>query len=201
MKQFYVYVHCRLTGEPFYVGKGQRKRAYDFKNYRNTHYKNLILKHGKENVRVFVRNCVSEQQAFEHEIWMIAWCKAQGFRLCNYSIGGEGSSGYTMPAEVRLKISRKVKEIFNTPEKRAERSRKGKGNQNCKGKHWKLSEENKQRHRGHHPNLGNQFRLNKKHTIETKNKIKLAWLNPETYQLKCDAMRKGWVRKKLNVVQ
>jgi len=96
MKQFYVYLHCKPDGTPFYVGKGSGRRAYvlNFSSRRNRGHHNIIIKHGKENILIYTRDCVSEAQAHEHEIWMIAWCRAQGYRLVNATNGGEGVSGY-----------------------------------------------------------------------------------------------------------
>jgi hypothetical protein len=94
MNKFYIYVQCRPSGEPFNVGKGSGNRAYDFKNNRNKHFKNIVAKHGASNVLVYVRKCKSEAQALTHEMWMIAYGRAQGWRLCNQTMGGDGISGY-----------------------------------------------------------------------------------------------------------
>lgn len=102
-KQFYIYVQCRPSGEPFNVGKGQGKRAYDFKHNRNRHFKNIVKKHRAANIIVHVRNCKSEKQAHQHEIWMIAYGRSQGWQLCNQTDGGEGMSGYVHTDKARAK--------------------------------------------------------------------------------------------------
>ena len=98
-KQFYIYIHCRPDGEPFYVGKGQsvnrrRGRAYKFFRRENPHYNSVIVKHGKENILIYTRNCKSEKQANEHEVWMIAHLgrhdKGLG-QLVNMTDGGDGT--------------------------------------------------------------------------------------------------------------
>ena len=93
MKQFYVYVHCKPDGTPFYVGKGSGRRAYDlgYGSRKNKGHACIVGHHNKKNLLVFTRNCESEQQAFEHERWMKKWCDSQGYRLVNTTDGGEGA--------------------------------------------------------------------------------------------------------------
>ena len=92
--EFYIYVHCRPSGEPFYVGKGDNKRAWQFKkSKRNKHHQNIVAKYGQDNIQIYTYTCKSEQHAFECEIWMIAYGRSQGWRLTNQTDGGEGASG------------------------------------------------------------------------------------------------------------
>jgi hypothetical protein len=65
MKTYYVYLHTRNdTGEVFYVGKGQGRRAW-WKNGRTRHWHFLSQKHGYE-VHIWC-NELTEVQAFEIE--------------------------------------------------------------------------------------------------------------------------------------
>src|ERR1019366_7111100 len=91
--QFYTYLHCRPNGEPFYVGKGHGVRAKKFSK-RSDYHKHIVQKHGKENIRIFIFPCDSEQQAFADEIQTIAQLRKEGFNLCNLTDGGEGSTGH-----------------------------------------------------------------------------------------------------------
>jgi len=104
-KQFYIYVHCLPDGEPFYVGySGNPNRCYEFTlRRRNKYYIRVVAKYAKEKILVYTRNCESEAQAHEHEIWMIAWCRAQGYRLTNLTDGGEGCSGWKHTREANEK--------------------------------------------------------------------------------------------------
>lgn len=139
MKQFYIYVHCRPNGEPFYVGKGCGQRFSKF-SIRSKHHKNIVAKYSRENILIYVRDCESEQQAHEHEVWMIAWCRSQGFQLTNYTDGGEGSSGYRMSEETKNKLrSANTGKIYGVcPKERKEKisiAKKGKPNYSRFGKH------------------------------------------------------------------
>ena len=42
---FYTYAHYTPAGRLFYIGKGQRKRAWD-KKRRNNYWQNIVSKHG-----------------------------------------------------------------------------------------------------------------------------------------------------------
>lgn len=102
---FYTYLHCRPDGSPFYVGKGTGYRSRDLKSRRNRHYKSIIAKYGRENIGVYVFPCESEEQAFKDEIQQIAQLRRDGYELCNYTNGGEGSSGCVPSEATRAKLS------------------------------------------------------------------------------------------------
>ena len=63
-KSYYVYEHIRLDSMTcFYVGKGKRDRAYLLN--RNEHHDRISEKYG--HIVVIVKDCLTEQQAFELE--------------------------------------------------------------------------------------------------------------------------------------
>lgn len=70
-RSFYTYLHCKPNGAPFYVGKGCRstggERSHKFSG-RNKHHQNIVAKHGKNNIKIYVFQCNSEQQAKVDEI-------------------------------------------------------------------------------------------------------------------------------------
>ena len=88
-KRFYTYAYLREDGTPYYIGKGQAKRIYQ--------------KHGKpcgipkDKLRIiFLKQNLTEQEAFKHEIYMIAVLGRKDLGtgiLRNRTDGGEGCSG------------------------------------------------------------------------------------------------------------
>jgi hypothetical protein len=137
-QKFYVYEHWRPDrGECFYVGKGNGMRAHDMR-VRNKYHKRVQQKLSGLGLIVEVRiiaDNLSEKDAFSREIERIAFWKNDGADLCNYTSGGEGSSGIKFTEERRKQIS----EILRarppiSEETRQKLSRAAMGNQRGKGK-------------------------------------------------------------------
>lgn len=106
-KQFYTYLHCKPDGTPFYVGKGTGRRSHSFSSHagRSSYHTRIVEKYGKDNIRVFVFPCESEEQAFADEVHQIAQFRREGFHLVNSTNGGEGASGFKHSEQARAKIS------------------------------------------------------------------------------------------------
>lgn len=101
--EFYVYVHRRAdTGGVFYVGKGQGSRAHSHAD-RNRHWRHIVEKHGR-TVHILADK-LTEEEAFQQEIEVIAAHRSAGVALVNMTNGGEGVSGLrrTDSAETRAK--------------------------------------------------------------------------------------------------
>lgn len=105
MNEFYTYLHCTPDGFPFYVGKGKGNRSIDFRRSRSSWHKGIVKKYGKDNIKVYVFYCESEDQAFKDEIQQIAQLRSLGYKLCNLTNGGDGTSGYRPNEETRKKLS------------------------------------------------------------------------------------------------
>ena len=103
-KQFYVYIHKKPDGTPFYVGKGHGKRAYNF-YCRSEWHKNIVAKYGRSNIIIEIINCLNESQAFDLEKIYIKQFKHNGVCLVNMSSGGEGDAGRIITQEHRKKLS------------------------------------------------------------------------------------------------
>lgn len=104
-KQFYIYLHCKPDGTPFYVGKGHGRRCMEFTG-RNNHHKNIIEKYGKEKIIIIKINKDSEESALRSEIRMIKILRNAGFELANKSSGGESpNSGGKHTEEFKQKMS------------------------------------------------------------------------------------------------
>lgn len=99
---FYTYMHCRASdGSPFYVGKGQRNRAYD-NTHRPANWKAEVAKHGL--VIKIVDTGLDEDTAFELEGFLIPWIGRE--RLLNQTDGGGKGAGINPSKEFREKLSR-----------------------------------------------------------------------------------------------
>ena len=101
---FYVYFHRKASDNSiFYVGKGKGRRAY-WKNNRNKHWHNVVNKHGYI-VEIYKDN-LGETDAFNLEIEMIE--KIGLDNLCNYTTGGDGSSGAKRTEEFKSMMREKM---------------------------------------------------------------------------------------------
>ena len=89
MKEYYTYAYLREDRTPYYVGKGKGNRAY--------------VKHGLHTVppkeRILIlKNNITEEDAFKHEVYMIAVFGRKDTKtgiLHNRSEGGlGGDTGY-----------------------------------------------------------------------------------------------------------
>jgi hypothetical protein len=94
---FYTYAHYKPDNSVFYIGKGQRNRAFD-KTSRSKKWKAVVAQEGDHKVKILA-HWPTEQEAFEHEIFLIACFKDMGVNLVNVSKGGYGASGYIHTAE------------------------------------------------------------------------------------------------------
>ncbi len=103
---YYVYLHVkRDTGEPFYVGKGIRKRAYEKGKRRSSYWHRLVNKYGYD---VFIiESNLTESEAYQKEKY---WIKRIGRislnegTLINMTDGGDGCVGFILSDETREKI-------------------------------------------------------------------------------------------------
>jgi len=101
--KYYTYIHYKAdTNEPFYIGKGHSKRAY-VANNRNKWWHATVKKHGYK-VEILCR-FAEEQEALDHEVFLISVFKDLGYKLCNLTDGGEGTSGYKLSESSRQRMS------------------------------------------------------------------------------------------------
>lgn len=102
--KFYVYLHLRGTdNKPFYVGKGCGNRAY-VKSGRSQYWNRMNNKHGCV-VKILFAN-MTESDAFDIEKQIISVLRKDGYKLCNLTDGGEGTSGIVVSQETREKLSK-----------------------------------------------------------------------------------------------
>jgi hypothetical protein len=135
-RDFYVYVADHpVTGEICYVGKGKGKRKDQHNaaalsgKHSNPHLANIIRKHGPLDF-VIVREGLSESEAFETEVALIAYFGRTNNKtgcLSNKTDGGDGATGLIVSVEARAKLRAAHLGKIHTPEHRAKVSAAGKG--------------------------------------------------------------------------
>ena len=142
LRDSYVYEHWRPDkDEPFYVGKGRKRRANDMGG-RSEHHKRVQRKLARLGMCVEVRlvaEGLTHNEALAFEIERIAFWKAAGVELVNRTPGGEGNVdplpetrakmraaklGRTLTEEHKAKIRSATKAALSTPEMRDRASRK-----------------------------------------------------------------------------
>ena len=97
---YYTYAYLREDRTPYYIGKGKGSRIYR---------KTKRIKPPKDKSRIiFLKQNLTEEEAFKHEIYMIAVFGRINLGtgiLHNMTNGGEGGSGRVLSEETRRKLS------------------------------------------------------------------------------------------------
>ena len=138
---FYTYVHSKPQGSIFYVGKGTKGRAWDLSDKkRNVHWQRTVRKYGCE-VQI-LSYWKTEQEAFDHERFLIDCFKSMNHPLVNLTDGGEGSGGYRWTAEQKAKIDNKAENNSMYGKKHTEQT---KLKISIKAKSRSLSQDHKQK--------------------------------------------------------
>jgi hypothetical protein len=104
LQRFYTYAYLRKNRTPYYIGKGEGYRAYN-KNH------NQIFVPPKNRI-IFLKKNILEEDAFKHEIYMIAVFGRKDLGtgiLHNKTNGGDGASGRVPTENQKRKQSEKMK--------------------------------------------------------------------------------------------
>lgn len=174
-REFYLYEHVRLDSHAvFYVGKGSGQRARCTQG-RNPHWRGVANKHGWKERIVFRTD--DEELAFLAEQELISKHRRLGSPLTNMTDGGEGMSGYKMPADV---VDRRAAQLRG--KKRPDISARLKGVPKSEGHRRNLSESKKGTKLSRSARLAMSLTrrgrpssmLGKKHSEESKRKIAAA---------------------------
>lgn len=96
---FYTYIHSFPHGKVFYVGKGIKSRAFSTSD-RSLKWKSLVKKQGGFSSQILAE-WKTEEEAFEHEKFLIACFKDMGYELVNQTSGGKGVTDYCQTKELR----------------------------------------------------------------------------------------------------
>jgi hypothetical protein len=106
---YYTYIHYTAdTNEPFYVGKGKDRRAYQSGTKRSKYWHNKVDKHGGFDYEILCE-WTDESDAFEHEKLMISVLREMGYTLVNLSDGGDGPSGVKRTEEQKQHLRNLLK--------------------------------------------------------------------------------------------
>jgi len=99
---YYTYAYLREDRTPYYIGKGKGNRIYK-RNKRK-------IKTPKDKFRIiFLKQNLTEEEAFKHEIYMIAVFGRKDLGtgiLHNKTNGGEGASGAIRSSEFKENLRR-----------------------------------------------------------------------------------------------
>lgn len=122
---FYTYGHYTESGRLFYIGKGKERRAFSRAD-RTEYWHNTVKKYGLK-VEIYC-HWEDELEALSHEKFLIACFRRDlGFKLCNFTDGGEGSSGFNPSKETRAKVGKASKANWANPEFREKMKTRPKG--------------------------------------------------------------------------
>ena len=208
--KYYTYAYLREDNTPYYVGKGKGDRVH------NRGKKDIKPPKDKSRIILLKQN-ITEQEAFKHEIYMIAVLGRKDLGtgiLYNRTDGGEGSSGAIRSEETRRKISEIQKgerhhyygkSLSEEHKRKLSEALKGDKNHNYgkppseetrkkmsdakKGK--LLSEEHKQKMREAHKNPSEEFRKKISYANKGENNPMYGKKHSEETKQKISKMRKG----------
>jgi hypothetical protein len=93
MNNYYTYAYLREDGTPYYIGKGRNKRI-------NSIHRGGLLPLPPMERRIFLKKNLTEEEAFEHEKYMIALFGRKDLGngiLLNMSEGGESGGNRIAP--------------------------------------------------------------------------------------------------------
>jgi len=122
--EFYTYAHSKPSGSIFYIGKGQKNRAYTYGN-RSEYWKRIVNKHGNPTVEILAHWKTAEE-AYDHEKLLISCFRDMGYKLANLSDGGEGAAGTKHTQETKDYLRKINLERVLTDEQKAKISAAGK---------------------------------------------------------------------------
>lgn len=108
-----------LDNKVFYIGKstsGLKRPKEHFKpssllknNLKNSKIKSIKLKNQTPKIAILATS-EEKEDLFFLEIQFIKFFKENGISLCNHTEGGEGTLGYKLSEETKMKISQRQKE-------------------------------------------------------------------------------------------
>jgi hypothetical protein len=119
-KRFYTYAYLRKDGTPYYIGKGQRDRAYS-KNHIN------IFVPPKDRI-LFLKKNLLEEEAFNHEKYMIAVFGRKDLEtgiLHNRTEGGDGAANISDITKEKMRLNKLGKTLSQKHKEKLSEVRRG----------------------------------------------------------------------------
>ena len=156
--EYYTYAYLREDKSPYYIGKGKGRRAYQKHNGFYPPSKNKII---------ILKQNITEEEAFKHEIYMIAVFGRKDLGtgiLHNKTDGGRGCSKKIMN---EIDIYNRKKGRLGIPLTESHKRRIGKSNKGVS----RISKERKQQLKEEIKNNPAMCRKGKSHSEKTKRKI------------------------------
>ncbi len=167
---FYTYAYLREDKTPYYVGKGKGKRLYK-RTKRD-------IKPPKDKTRIILlKQNLTEEEAFKHEIYMIAVFGRKDLGtgiLRNKTDGGDGVSGYIFTETQRQAVIRS----------------------NKKRKGWKFTEEVKQQLS--EKVKGRKLTEEAKRKLSKKAKLRVGWKHKEETKIKMSKSQSKYIYELTN---
>lgn len=93
------YAHSTTNGKVFYIGKGTRSRPYSTSD-RSISWKNVV-KASQGYAIAVLAFWKTENEAYEHEKFLISCFRSMGTKLVNLTSGGKGVTDYCHSLESR----------------------------------------------------------------------------------------------------
>ena len=126
--RFYTYAYLREDRTPYYIGKGEGNRVY-------VRSKKCIKPPKDKSRIIFLKQNLTEEDAFKHEIYIIAVFGRIDLGtgiLHNRTDGGEGASGAIRSLEFKEKLRKanKNKTLSNEHKEKLRKANIGKNNPN-----------------------------------------------------------------------
>ncbi len=84
----HTYIHFTPDGVPFYVGKGGANNPRAWEIGRNPHWDHKYAKEGGRKVMIACE-WDTDDEALDHEVFLIATFRDMGYKLTNLTDGGE----------------------------------------------------------------------------------------------------------------
>ena len=164
---YYTYAYLREDGTPYYIGKGRGNRIYQKSG-------DVIKPPKNKNRIIFLKQNLTENNAFKHEIYMISIFGRKDLNtgiLHNRTNGGEGASGHIQSEEAKQKRSIALKGKSRPQEVKEKIGEKNKGKTQSQEARNKISDTHK----------GNTYWVGRKHTEESKQKMRDAKIGKSSH--------------------